>query len=102
MADFSYICNMKKIFAYVLVNMFTWDPDKSMEIVREFLGDKEPVKPTVNKVVVSNQPQQKKAQPKSKRDELLESLKYLKSKEVKTKQDKESIYTLEMVLKNMV
>jgi hypothetical protein len=73
-----------------------------MEIVREFLGGKEPVKPTVNKVVVSNQPQQKKAQPKSKRDELLESLKYLKSKEVKTKQDKESIYTLEVVLKNMV
>jgi hypothetical protein len=52
--------------------------------------------------VVSSQPQQKKTQPKSKRDELLESLKYLKSKEVKTKQDKESIYTLEMVLKNMV
>jgi hypothetical protein len=60
------------------------------------------VKPTVSKVVVSNQPQQKKAQPKSKKDELLESLKYLKSKEVKTKQDKESIYTLEVVLKNMV
>jgi hypothetical protein len=73
-----------------------------MEIVREFLGSKEPVKPTTNKVVVSNQPQQKKAQPKSKKDELLESLKYLKSKEVKTKQDKESIYTLEVVLKNMV
>jgi hypothetical protein len=72
-----------------------------MEIVREFLGGKEPVKPIVNKVVVSNQPQQKKTQPKSKKDELLESLKYLKSKEVKTKQDKESIYTLEMVLKNM-
>jgi hypothetical protein len=52
--------------------------------------------------VVPNQPQQKKAQPKSKKDELLESLKYLKSKEVKTKQDKESIYTLEVVLKNMV
>jgi hypothetical protein len=73
-----------------------------MEIVREFLGGKEPVKPTANKVAVSNQPQQKKAQPKSKKDELLESLKYLKSKEVKTKQDKESIYTLEVVLKNMV
>jgi len=81
--------------------LVTWNPDKSMEIVREFLGGKEPVKPTTNKVVVSNQPQQKKTQPKSKKDELLESLKYLKSKEVKTKQDKESIYTLEMVLKNM-
>jgi hypothetical protein len=37
----------------------------------------------------------------SKKDEVLESLNYLKSKKVKTKQDKESIYSLEMVLKNM-
>jgi hypothetical protein len=39
--------------------------------------------------------------PKSKKDELLESLDYLKSKQFKTKQDRESIYTLEMILKNM-
>jgi hypothetical protein len=38
---------------------------------------------------------------KNKKDELLESLNYLKSKKVKTKQDKESIYSLEMVLKNL-
>jgi hypothetical protein len=42
-----------------------------------------------------------KVKPKSKRDELLESLSYLKSKKNKSKQDRESIYTLEMVLKNM-
>lgn len=41
------------------------------------------------------------SKPKTKRDELLESLSYLKSKSFKTKQDRESIYTLEMVLKNM-
>jgi len=39
---------------------------------------------------------------KTKKDDLMESLSYLKSKKVKTKQDKESIYTLEMILKNMV
>jgi len=39
--------------------------------------------------------------PKTKRDEVIESLNYLKSKEFKTKQDRESIYTLEMVLKSM-
>lgn len=39
--------------------------------------------------------------PKSKKDELLESLDYLKSKKFKTKQDRESIYTLEMILKNI-
>lgn len=38
---------------------------------------------------------------KSKKDEVIETLNYLKSKNVKTKQDKESIYSLEMVLKNM-
>jgi hypothetical protein len=38
---------------------------------------------------------------KSKKDEILDSLNYLKNKKVKTKQDKESIYSLEMVLKNM-
>ena len=38
---------------------------------------------------------------KSKKDELLESLVYLKNKSNKTKQDSNSIYTLEMVLKNM-
>jgi hypothetical protein len=37
----------------------------------------------------------------SKKDEVLESLNYLKSKKVKTKQDKDSIYSLEMVLKNI-
>ena len=41
------------------------------------------------------------SKPKSKRDEIVDSLNYLKSKDVKTKQDRESIYTLEMVLKNM-
>ena len=92
---------MDKIIAYILVNLVTWNPDKSMKIVREFLGDNSVVKPTVNNKVVTPTPQQEKTPPKSKRDELLESLNYLKSKKVKTKQDKESIYTLEMILKNM-
>lgn len=39
--------------------------------------------------------------PKTKKDEILENLNYLKSKTKKTKQDHDSIYTLEMVLKNM-
>jgi hypothetical protein len=41
--------------------------------------------------------------PKSvdKKEELKKSLEYLKSKKNPTKQDKDSIYTIEMVLKNM-
>jgi hypothetical protein len=42
-----------------------------------------------------------KKEVKDSKQELLNSLSYLKNKKVKTKQDKESIYTLEMVLKNM-
>jgi hypothetical protein len=43
----------------------------------------------------------KKEKISNKKQEILDSLNYLKSKKVKTKQDKESIYTLEMVLRNM-
>jgi hypothetical protein len=38
---------------------------------------------------------------KNNKSEIIQSLGYLKNKKEKTKQDKESIYTLEMVLKNM-
>ena len=81
--------------------MFTWNPDKSLEIVREFMdGDVVPQKnpyPAVKKSQVSNPTPNYK----SKKEEVLKSLEYLKSKQVKTKQDKDSIYTLEMVLKSM-
>jgi hypothetical protein len=36
-----------------------------------------------------------------KKQEIIASLNYLKDKPIKSKQDKESIYSLEMVLKNM-
>jgi hypothetical protein len=39
--------------------------------------------------------------PKSKKDALLDSLAYLKNKSNKTKQDKDTMYTIEMILKNM-
>ena len=92
---------MKKVFSYILVNIFTWNPDKSLEIVREFLGDnpnvKNNVKRSPNKITVPNSP----LKPKDKKVEIIDSLNYLKSKTNKTKQDKDSIYTLEMILKNL-
>lgn len=101
MTNISYICSMKKIFAYILVNMFTWNPDKSLEIVREFMdgemGSQKKSFPAVKKSQVNNPTPNYK----SKKEEALKSLEYLKSKQVKTKQDKDSIYTLEMVLKSM-
>ena len=50
--------------------------------------------PEINDFVIESKP-------KSKKDNLVESLIYLKLKPYKTKQDRESIYTLEMILKNM-
>ena len=50
--------------------------------------------PAINDFVIESKP-------KSKKDNLVESLIYLKLKPHKTKQDRESIYTLEMILKNM-
>lgn len=38
---------------------------------------------------------------KNNKSEIIQSLDYLKNKKEKTKQDKENIYTLEMVLKNL-
>jgi hypothetical protein len=39
--------------------------------------------------------------PKSKKQEIIDSISYLKSKKNPTRKDKDSIYTLEMILKNM-
>jgi hypothetical protein len=92
---------MKKVFAYILVNIFTWDPNKSLEIVREFLNDSPVVNNKSNKPVNQFSVHNSPLKPKNKKDEIVDSLNYLKSKPNKTKQDKDSIYTLEMILKNI-
>jgi hypothetical protein len=54
-----------------------------------------------NKIENIGSVENKKSKPNSKKQEILDSLSYLKNKKVKTVKDKDSIYTLEMVLKNM-
>lgn len=81
--------------------MFTWNPDKSLEIVREFMNDELGTQKKSFSAVKKSQVNNPTPNPKSKKEEVLKSLEYLKSKQVKTKQDKDSIYTLEMVLKSM-
>ena len=64
---------------------------------------------TQSTIVSANEPTLSYSQPqpvspattRNKKDELLASLEYLKNKKVKTKQDRDSIYTIEMVLKSM-
>jgi hypothetical protein len=53
------------------------------------------------KITYSEQKITNGIKPTHKKNELLYSLEYLKNKKVKTKQDVESIYTIEMVLKTM-
>lgn len=57
--------------------------------------------PQLKKPSVVQTPKPISKKPKSKKDEIVEALDYMKSKKGKTKKDKESIYILEMVLKNM-
>jgi len=59
--------------------------DKPMEVVKKPIN-------------VPNSP----LKPMDKKQEMMESLEYLKGKSVKSKQDKESISMLEAVLKNMM
>jgi hypothetical protein len=59
--------------------------DKPMEVVKKPIN-------------VPNSP----LKPMDKKQEMMESLEYLKSKSVKSKQDKESISMLEAILKNMM
>lgn len=89
---------MNKILAYFLVQLVTKDPNKSMDIVRELLNKTNTVEK--NKSVSTSTTNISNSNT-SKNEELISSLNYLKSKKIKTKQDKDSIYTLEMILKNM-
>lgn len=86
---------MKKILTQLAVYILCGCHDKTDRIMEIICDEKKQTKSQnkiSNGVVKSN---------KTKKEEMIDSLNYLKSKKTKTKQDKESIYTLEMVLKNM-
>ena len=108
-----------KTLRFLLINLFIRDHIKTLEIINGLDGTPEKT-PSQKK-----SPKQKNvygdmsslsltvednddvfvepikvSKPKSKRDELLEGLNYLKSKKIKTVKDKESIYTLELLLKS--
>jgi hypothetical protein len=86
---------MKNIIRYGIIRLMSKDTDTAMKVYSLLFSNKTE---TEKKEVLVK----KGEKSKTKKDDLMESLSYLKSKKVKTKQDKESIYTLEMILKNMV
>ena len=113
-----------KTLRFLLINLFVRDHKKTLEIINgldhpsdgRILGSKYPdhignyllsddfedvtpkvkSKNKVDKNEVKDSPRQK-----TKKDELLDALNYLRSKPNKSKQDKDSIYTLEVLLKSM-
>lgn len=108
-----YLYCMKKIFAHFVIGMITRDYEKTTKIVNDIynpkLSDVKKQVDSVNWVDIDEvdiyesifNDVEVVSKPKSKKDEVIESLYYLHNKPNPTKQDKESIYSLEMVLKNM-
>ena len=88
---------MRKIFTIFLLKIIVRD---NQTVIR-FYDSIYKERPNPTKVgSVSNTPVEP-TKPDSKKEELLKSLSYLKSKRVKTKKDKESINIIESVIKNM-
>ena len=94
---------MKELFKYLVIRLTTRHAKTAAEIYQVLYPVKEVVyvDRIVNTTTCDNISVSTVSNTKSKKDELIESLEYLKNKKVKSKQDKESIYSLEMVLKNM-
>jgi len=94
---------MLKLFRFFIIYRFAKDPVTAGRIYHLLYHtntspqlEKKPVIQPKTKSTESSTPK-----PKSKKQEIMDSLSYLRSKKIQTKKDKESIYTLEMVLKNM-
>ena len=98
-----YLYCMKKIFAHFVIGMITRDYEKTTKIVNDIYNTKPSVVKTDEVDIYESifADVEVISKPKSKKDEVIESLSYLRNKPNPTKQDKESIYSLEMVLRNM-
>jgi len=82
---------MKKLIVSIIVLIITKSISKT-SIIIDIIYD--------NKKILDKNDSNKSSSVEKKQD-IIDSLNYLKSKKVKTTQDKESIYTLEMILRNM-
>ena len=96
---------MKKLFIYLIIRLTTRHAKTAVEIYEKIYNPKKTIKKdkvlkeVESKKVNKNTHQKFSVNPK--KQEVLDSLQYLKSKEVKSKQDKSSISMLEGVLASM-
>jgi hypothetical protein len=96
---------MKELIKYLVIRLTTRHARTAADIYQVLYPVKEKEIVYVDRIVTTstcdNISVSTVSNDKSKKNEVISSLEYLKNKSVKTKQDKESIYSLEMVLKNM-
>jgi len=90
---------MKKLFCYLIIRLTTRRALNVVKIFETIYHTKSEEK----KVIIINKPTELKdtGTVKSKKQEIVDAINYIKSKTEKTKKDKESLYSLEMVLKNL-
>jgi hypothetical protein len=90
---------MKKLIIYLLIRITTRHAKDAIAMYKTLYHSN----PNTSVVVINN-PLSKLTEHgkiKSKKQEVMDSIDYINSKKRKTKQDKDSLYSLEMVLKNM-
>ena len=94
---------MKKLLVFLIIRLFIRNTDESIKIYNALFSTPkdEPKKPSESIIGTTTKRLVEIKKPSTKKDELIESLSYLKNKSSKTKQDKDSIGVLEAVLKNM-
>jgi hypothetical protein len=90
-----------KLLKYLIIRVTCKSADTALKVyttlypeVKSIIPQPQVVKQSIN---IPNSP----LKPMDKKQEMIESLEFLKGKSVKTKQDKESISMLESVLQNM-
>ena len=88
---------------FLIIRLFIRNTDESIKIYNTLFSvpKDEPKKPSESIIGTTYKPIVEVKKPSTKKDELIESLSYLKNKSSKTKQDKDSIGVLEAVLKNL-
>ena len=90
---------MKKLFCYLIIRLTTRRALNAVKIYETIYNTKSEEK----EVIIINKPTElnDNGTVKSKKQEIVDAINYIKSKTDKTKKDKESLYSLEMVLKNL-
>ena len=87
---------MEKLLILLFIRLIVRDTNEAIKIYEVIFKKENNKQPEYGNVSIT------KPTPITKKEELLESLEFLKNKKVKTKQDKESIEIINSVLKNMV